>query len=452
MQSINNYILIFCFAVFVTACEKFVRIPVPETQVQAQRIFSDERSAEAALTGLYAQLTATTLSITNGGLSIYPALSADELYNTSPSADLDPFYTNSIPATNGTGINTRLWSAAYKYIYHCNSIIEQLETASLSAAFKNRAMAEAKLIRSLLYSFLVQLFNDVPLVLTTSYETNAVLPRTASAKVLEQMLTDAADAYDHLPLTGVKAKPVKATAAALLARYYLLAGNYAEAEKKAALVIDANTYSLAANLNNVFTNTSTETIWHLPKDQGNTAEGAAFVPASATVRPAYALSNSLLNAFEPNDQRKTAWTKSNTVSGFTYVYPNKYKARLATPVTEAAVVIRVAELLLIRAEARAKQDKLVEATADMNSIRLRAGLTATNNLSKEQLLLAIEKERRTELFTEWGHRWFDLKRTGRIDEVMQAEKPGWKSTAQWYPIPQNELLRNAFLTQNPGYE
>lgn len=441
-----------CFLVFLLACEKFVSIPVPETQVQANRIFANERSAEAALTGLYAQLTSTTLSLTNGGLSIYPALSADELYNTTASSDLDPFYTNSIPATNSTGINTRLWSAAYKYIYHCNSIIEQLETAPLQQAFKNKTVAEAKLIRSYLYSLLIQLFHDVPLVLTTAYETNAVMPRTAYAKLLGQIIADATDAYNNLPATGVKAKPVKATAAALLARYYLLAGNNAEAEQNAALVIEANAYTLVSNLNNVFTNTSTETVWHLPKDQGNTAEGTAFVPASATVRPAYALTNSLLNAFEANDQRKTAWTKTNTISGQPYTYPNKYKSRLATPVTEASIVIRLAELILIRAEAKAKQDKLAEAETDLNRIRVRAGLTAINNLSKEQLLLAIEKERRIELFTEGGHRWFDLKRTGRIHEVMILEKPTWKQTAQWYPIPQNELLRNSFLTQNPGYE
>jgi starch-binding outer membrane protein, SusD/RagB family len=447
-----KYSWLACFSCGLFACEKFISIPVPETQVQAQRIFADERSAEAALTGLYAQLTSTTLSLTNGGLAMYPALSADELVNTTPSPDLDPFYTNSIPPTNSTGLNTRLWSAAYKYIYHCNSIIEQLQTAPLQQAFKNRATAEAKLIRSLLYSYLLQLFHDVPLVLTTAYETNAVMPRTAAAKVLEQVIADATDAYNNLPLTGAKAKPVKATAAALLARYHLLAGNNSEAEKMAAEVIDANTFTLVTNLNNVFLNTSPETIWHLPKDQGNTAEGTAFVPASATVRPAYALSNSLLNAFEPNDQRKTAWTKTNIVSGQPYTYPNKYKARLATPVTEAAVVIRLAELILIRAEAKAKQDKRTEAESDLNRIRVRAGLTAINNLSKEQLLLAIEKERRIELFTEWGHRWFDLKRTARIHEVMLLEKPTWKQTAQWYPIPQNELLRNAFLTQNPGYE
>ncbi|MBS4063494.1 MAG: RagB/SusD family nutrient uptake outer membrane protein [Chitinophagaceae bacterium] len=454
MKNKITTIILLLFLVMGTSCNKWVDIPVPETQIQAQRIFLDERSAEAALTGLYVQLTATTLSITNGGLTTYTGLSADELFNTSPAADLDPFYVNSIPATNGTGINTRLWSAAYRYVYHCNSLIEQVQASALPASFKIRAVAEAKLVRSLLYSYLIQLFGDVPLALTTDYAVNAVLPRTAYNTVLNQIINDAQEAYNNLPsaqTSTLKAKPVKATAAALLARYYLLAGNNSLAETMATEVVESGSYNLVTNLNNVFLNTSAETIWQLPKDQGNTTEGSTLVPASTSVRPVYAIVPSLLNAFENNDLRKSAWLKANIISGQSFSYPHKYKARLATPVTEAYVVVRLAEVILIRAEARAKQDKLTLALVDLNRIRNRAGLSSISSLTKPQLLLAIEQERRVELFAEWGHRWFDLKRNNRINEVLAVEKPNWQPYAALYPIPQNELLRNIFLTQNPGY-
>jgi hypothetical protein len=76
-------------------------------------------------------------------------------------------------------------------------------------------------------------------------------------------------------------------------------------------------------------------------------------------------------------------------------------------------------LYLIDAEAKAQQGKIAEAKADVDIIRKRAGLAAlTSTITKDQLLLAIEKERKLELFGEWGHRWLDLKRTGRADAVL----------------------------------
>ncbi|MDD2426102.1 MAG: RagB/SusD family nutrient uptake outer membrane protein [Bacteroidales bacterium] len=75
----------------------------------------------------------------------------------------------------------------------------------------------------------------------------------------------------------------------------------------------------------------------------------------------------------------------------------------------------------------------------------------STTLSKEAALAAVEQERRIELFTEWGHRWFDLKRTGRVNAVIGALKPSWTSTAALYPLPQDQLL-NSNMEQNPGYD
>jgi hypothetical protein len=68
------------------------------------------------------------------------------------------------------------------------------------------------------------------------------------------------------------------------------------------------------------------------------------------------------------------------------------------------------------------------------------------------MLLAIEQERKVELFGEWGHRWFDLKRTNRAATVIGGQKPAtWKNTAVLYPIPDAQRLINTSLTQNDGY-
>jgi hypothetical protein len=125
------------------------------------------------------------------------------------------------------------------------------------------------------------------------------------------------------------------------------------------------------------------------------------------------------------------------------------------PVTEYEVVLRLGEVYLIRAEARAQ---LGEANSinDINFIRKRAGLPSyLGATDKSALLTAILHERRLELFTEWGHRWLDLKRTSRIDAIMNIATPQkggvWTSGAQYYPIVISELQHDPNLVQNPGY-
>ena len=89
---------------------------------------------------------------------------------------------------------------------------------------------------------------------------------------------------------------------------------------------------------------------------------------------------------------------------------------------------------------------------DLNVIRNRARLPDITAVSQEALLQSILKERRVELFTEGGHRWFDLKRTGEAQSVLQPLKPGWQNTQLLIPLPETELILNTNLKpQNPGY-
>jgi hypothetical protein len=225
-------------------------------------------------------------------------------------------------------------------------------------------------------------------------------------------------------------------------------------------VINSGAYQLSV-LYSVFLPNSTEAILQFipPLNSPlNTAEGFAFVPLSPTQVPGFILTDDLLNAFELNDARKTAWTKTSTVNGQNYTYPYKYKVALGVPgasKSEYNMVLRLAETYLIRAEARAQQDKIRgpgSAAADVDIIRSRAGLPATTANAKQDMLDAIEKERRLELFTEWGHRWLDLKRSGKANAVLSLLKgSNWQPTDILYPIPQSEILTNPSLTQNPGY-
>jgi len=107
--------------------------------------------------------------------------------------------------------------------------------------------------------------------------------------------------------------------------------------------------------------------------------------------------------------------------------------------------------LLIRAEAEAWQNQLTAAATDLNTVRGRAGLMPTTATDQAGLLAAIAHERQVEFFTEWGQRWFDLKRTGAINATLGSLKPTWTADASLLPIPLNEIEADPNLTQNPGY-
>lgn len=126
------------------------------------------------------------------------------------------------------------------------------------------------------------------------------------------------------------------------------------------------------------------------------------------------------------------------------------------------MVLRLAEQYLIRAEARINQEKIEIGIQDLNALRTRARLSTAYSttsplsllsltLSKTEALSALERERRVELFSEWGHRWLDLKRTNKANEILSLLKPKWQNTDILFPIPTLELTTNSAIKQNEGY-
>ena len=95
-----------------------------------------------------------------------------------------------------------------------------------------------------------------------------------------------------------------------------------------------------------------------------------------------------------------------------------------------------------------------EALEDLNKVRtLHGNLDAyASGMNKEEVLDKVFEERQVEFIGEWGHRWLDLKRTGKADAVLSALKPQtWESTDVLWPINNSELQSNPKLEQNPGY-
>lgn len=453
------YFTLFFLILVASSCKKYVDIPPPTNQLVKELVFSDDKTATATVSGLYSRFNSFNSSFGNMITNFLPAFSADEFRYTLNSANFDEFSQNSITTSN-TSIKST-WDNAYSSIYHANAVLEGLTSATaVSAAVKQQLTGEAKFIRSYCYFYLVNYFGDVPLVLNTDFRTNTSLPKSPLADVYAAIIKDLEEAQvalsDNYPSTE-RIRANKSTATALLARVYLYRGEWAKAEAEATKVITNTTYKLVKDLNAIFLTNSTEAIlqWQTTNTSTtgvNTWEGFSIIPTTPTTNVGYYAYDNFVAAFETGDQRRNSWIKAITIGTTTYYYPFKYKVRTGTTITEYSMVIRMAEQYLIRAEARAQQNNVAGAKADVDEIRKRAGLGVVSaTLSKDQMLLAIEQERRIELFSESGHRWFDLKRSGKALTVLVAIKPNIKARDLLYPIPLDAILTNPNLVQNQGY-
>ena len=436
-----------------SACQKLTDLSSPKNELTTDKVFTDTNSAKSALFNCYMQLERTQSPQGNKFLATY----ADETI----SANLTDWNQSRIPPNENS--NQTNWSEFYSVIYQCNTIQQQLQSAvKLPAAFKTQIAAEASFIRAYCYFNLVNRYGRIPLLLGTDVNETRIAVQTDSATVYQQILTDLTTAKNNLstgyPGAG-KIRANKAGATALLARVYLYQQNWSMAEQLATELIGSGTYSPLDAPANTFKTTSKESILQLATQTGFIAEAIAVVPTSTTSVPQYHFSTEFYNSFENTDLRKITWIGTNTVAtgatAGTYRYPAKYKNRTAnTSSPENLIILRLAEQYLIRAEARAWQGKLTGtggATEDINTLRARAALLPVNPTGFDQVLQAIYLERRHEMFFENSDRFFDLKRTGRLQAVMTLLKPTWKSTSQFLPIPQNEITFNSNLVQNEGY-
>jgi starch-binding outer membrane protein, SusD/RagB family len=471
--------LVLLFSFSIASCRKFIETPsnVPGNLVTAQ-VFADSATALAAVTGIYNSFAigAGTLGFGNGAITVYTGLSSDELapggLNISDN-DYQQLYLCKLTSTNI--YTTGLWQNAYASagLYQINACIEALSNyralsptagnnRSLSPALSAQLLGEACFLRAFFYFNLANLFGPVPLVITTNYQTNSTLSRSDTGAIYRQIVSDLSNAQLLLtapyPTPG-RLRPNLYAALALQARVDLYRQQWTAAEAAATAIINAGPYQLETALDHVFLEGSKESIWQLPgsgetNDPNTTTEGVAFIPQVPSLLPEFIASNTLLSAFTPGDQRRQRWFGTVSIGSLPFYYPAKYLANginnYTVPVQDY-MFLRLAEQYLIRAEARAKQNQLTAALADLNIIRNRAGLTDTTTTTLTATLGAILHERQVELFCEWGHRWYDLKRTENLDSVLSAIKPGWSPIQALYPIPPGEIKADPALTQNSGY-
>jgi len=433
-----------------------LEVPPSPLALTSDNVYETNAAAASVLTGVYTAISSGNMQLGQSidAISMVSGLSADELTLYGGAANFNAilvqYYENRLNSGLSTSNSGTIWSELYSDIYIVNIAMERLESStSVTSAVRRQLLGEAKFLRAFFYFYLVNLYGSVPLTTSSDYTANSSLAKASVQQVYHQIVADLVGAQSELSdgyvasdaLTGTaeRVRPNKWAATALLARAYLYSQNWDSSRVVATEIINHSSLYQLDSLNGVFLKNSTEAIWQLqPVNAGwNTQDAKIFVlpasgPTSNSVNYPVYLSPGLLSRFELNDRRRMDWVDSVIVNGTVYYFPYKYKsATLYTPVTEYTMVLRLGEQYLIRAEAEANLGGafLDSARDDLNVIRQRAGLADyAGPIDQFSMKASILHERKIELFTEWGHRWLDLKRTASIDSVMSNVAPMKSST------------------------
>lgn len=444
MKSLN-YILYTLFIITLSGCSKFLDVQ-PKASISGENIIIDETSANAALNGVYSALRAY-YSVDFQSIGY---LSGDNIQWTGSQSQVQEFINHQVNAENATITST--WKGIYVAINRANQVIKnvtELDNDVIAESVRNRIAGEAHFIRALAYFDLARTWGGVPLVTepTLDVTDNVRVPRSSLEESYALVLADLNEAERLLPETTNRFQATRKTVWALKARYYLYNRNWQEALNYATrLIADNANYELLHPYYSFFANGVTgtrESVFEIfynanelnphrgqwqPQQNGGTRQWA---PNNTFVN--------LVNDPAIGGSRSALVAKDNQNRWYGNLY---YRS----PATDPSYVIRMAELYLIRAEAQAELGSVVEALADLNAIRDRAGIAKSTASTRQEILLTIENERRLEFGLE-ADRWFDLVRTGRAAAVLNITD----SNKLLMPLPAEQLLVDDALEQNPGY-
>lgn len=497
------------------SCKKFLD-DKPETALTTGNAYTSARDAENALNGCYHTFYATDYyQWENVMLSdvrsdnAYPGGNNEETF-----FDYDRFI---LPASNTHSYAH--WRALYNGIARCNVLLNKIELVAdpaLTAARKAEIIGEAKFLRAFHYYHLVKLYGGVPLEL----ESNSADPgktrkaRSTEKEVYDQIVLDLEAAVASLPDTyngaaGTatantpsvnKARATKGAANAMLAKAWAQRSDrdYAKVLQYCNAVISSPAgYALLSSYADVFDGNhdfNSESILEIPYEAGNwdaSCWGVQLYLAPEDGWQKYCVpSKDLVAAYDANGDlvRKNAniLFLTRDGNGDPISWPDENwnpckDANTATPFNQKQknaggwasgdnfYLIRLADILLLKAEAQNETGNPGPAATTLNLVRNRAGLASITGSSQAQMKTAILLERRLELAFE-AQRWDDLVRAGVATTVMQAlnevtyacpagvQGPAVRmdysqcTQQRWImPIPLVELNSNPNLVQNPGY-
>lgn len=385
------------------------------------------------------------------------------------------------------GINT-----ADIVITNANKNLSNLGLPQTAIDDLRRWKSEALIMRAWLMFDMVRFWGDVPILVKDIPEIPSIeeakdilFPaRSSQIEVYEEIKRNLEESLLYAPdvQSGNKFFFSKAVANALLAKVYAEKPirDYAKTIQYCDAVI-AEGFSLVENYADLFQlndaqtdmkkrNTS-ESIFEITYAGGGSWLSILFGKNHANPSSKYdwakwvTPSRDLIAAFDAeNDQiRKNQAIIWGQPSWSTYYpsdnYPFMYKIRSEF---NSVIKLRLADILLLKAEALVATGNLAGAATLVNQIRTRVNLPAlASNItsSQEAMKKAVLNERRLELAFE-GHRWFDLVRNDVVIETINTlnSRDSGRLAIEpinenkiLFPVPQSEIGKNPKLTQNLGY-
>lgn len=461
----------------------------PEDFLGEGNFFRTELDAEQSVNAVYRPLAASPSAdsgIYSDGLWYLGDLVSD---NTVPGPTDTGLERNQLDNFQFDASSSKIfdvWSAAYDGINKANIALAEIPDIPFNDADRKDALlGEAGFLRALYYFNLVRLFGDVPLITEgfTGLDQELAPSRTPLAEVYDQIVLDLETAERLLPVSwgpGNVGRATSGAATSLLAKVYLTLGDWQGAKDESLKVIASGTYGLFDTYAEVFL--SSQSLEPVQNENGIESIFEVQMRSNQELRNRLATQLAPVNSFIINsgrspgdglfavdpmffelhadsDQRKewnfiTSYTDRSGNVVEVVPHFNKYRDPGAGSASSSNnyYVLRYADVLLIYAEAENEiNGPTPTALEAYNRVHTRAGLEALGSgVSQSEFRDLILLERHLEFVWE-GHRWFDLVRTGRLEETMRANGKNVAPFNVLYPIPERELDNNPSLEQNVGY-
>lgn len=485
------YISVLCLAAVLPSCDDYLDLK-PLSVTTSENAYTTANDAEAALVGAYDSFSQEYYIWDN---VLFNDVIADNYYAGGDNPEIYAIEDLTITPTNSRLFNN--WSQIYNAIAKANAVLAKVPEITDPqidvGGRRNQILGEASFLRAYHYFQLVKMWGGVPLITQPVSSTNpseTQVARASADEVYEQIIRDLDYAVANLPhsysddASVNKARATKGAANALLAKVYAQKStpDYNKVLEYADAVIsspagyallgdfahlwDGNHYNNSESIMEVQFVGSTEANWGpqllLPPSISGDTWRKFVVP-----------SKDLVKAFDDEGDivRKNAtilfenapWSDEfwSVDVGGSVPFAYKWKSANGWASTNRQYLLRLADIILLKAEALNELGRTEDAREEIDRIRDRAKLSPTTAANQAEMRLAIEKERRLELAQE-AQRWDDLRRYGRAVDVMNSLNEidlrtntrkvyDMNDDKQLLPIPQSERNRNPKLSQNDGY-
>ena len=504
---INLTVILAFMLVFLNSCSDEFLDKAPLNELSAEGFYNTKADAEAAIGGVYGKMSELFTQYYKWTHSVYSDMRAD---NTHAGFVADFINTQlHIPRASANEPHPLAWSDNYKFIGEANSVLDNvpgIEDPNFSETEKNSIMGQAYFLRGFCYFHLARVFGEVPIQLSNN-DNEIYKAKSTQAEVYAQVEADMLMAESLLPKEHssnfkTRARGTKGGAQSVLAKVYAEIGDYTKCAEYAGKVINSGVYELlptfdhlfddqhpynresifetvhVANNSNIATYASVQMLppGDFSQYDDPTKKGSSW---SVSYHRFNTVSTDMMAAFDEMGDEIRKWSSTITVSDRSLISEPNYGYDPDEPVSHIYKMgrsgeifggsnmmhLRLADIILLRAEALNAIGQTGEAITLLNQVRARVELAPTIAVSQSEVKLAILKERRLELLVE-NNRYWDLKRYFNDDSAFVAylngltdgvdgsgTSLGYKATPDklFAPIPQSEVDINPNLVQNPGY-